>query len=246
MNILFEDTHYLILSKPQGMPSQKDPTGDLDLCSAAEDYLKHRDHKKTQLYVVHRLDRPVGGIITYAKSKEAASAFNKLLTDRTISKKYLCVAAGTPDKEADALVHYLKKKSGENRSVAVHANDTGAKQARLNYCVLEKTVVKGDALALLEVALDTGRHHQIRVQLATANLPLWGDSKYHPKARRKRNWTNIALWSYALSFNHPFTHEPLSIQDLPPHTQAPWQAFEKLKTGTIHIQGERTNPQHYV
>ncbi len=233
MNILFEDKHYIILSKPQGMPSQKDPTGDLDLCSAAEDYLKDRDHKRTDLYVVHRLDRPVGGIITYAKSKEAASAFTSLLKDHTLSKKYLCVATGIPDKETSALVHYLKKKSSENRSVSVHANDAGAKEARLTYHLLESAVLKRDSLSLLEVELETGRHHQIRVQLATVNLPLWGDAKYHPNARRKRKWTDIALWSYALSFIHPFTHQRISIKNLPPITQDPWQHFEKLKSNTM-------------
>ncbi len=228
MKILFEDTHFIILSKPQGVPSQKDQTGDKDLCTAVADYISRRDGKRTSLFVVHRLDRPVGGIIVYAKSAGAAGAFSKIISAHEIDKKYICVTDGKPPSIHGQLIHHLKKKAGQNVSVAVHANNDGAKEARLDYTCLESIAIRRDVLSLMEITLHTGRHHQIRVQMSSADMPLWGDAKYHPNARRKRNWTQIALWSYRLDFTHPFTKERVSLFDAPPNA-APWNLFEMFK-----------------
>lgn len=225
MNILFEDEHMIIVSKPQNMPSQSDPSGDLDLCSELEAFLKARDNKNITLYVVHRLDRPVGGIIAYAKTKDAAGKLSELIKKREFNKTYLCVACGTAEAVDTELIHYLKKKSGQNVSIAVHKNNEGAKEARLTYTRLDMVQVKRDTFSLLSVNLHTGRHHQIRVQMSAANLPLWGDAKYHPGAKRKRNWTQIALWSHKLNFVHPFTGAQITLVDFPPSSE-PWTHFD--------------------
>jgi len=228
MEIYFEDKHYIIVNKPPKVPSQSDPTGDLDLCTMVRTYISKRDHvKKRPLYVVHRLDRPVGGLITFAKTQKAADLFSQMIKERSLKKTYLCVAYGQAKEGTTQLTHYLKKKSGQNVSIAVHKNNEGAKEARLSYTSLESIKVKRDQLNLLKVHLETGRHHQIRVQLSAAELPLWGDAKYHPQAKRKRNWTQIALWSFELSFIHPFTKEKISLQSKPPAIE-PWTQFESI------------------
>lgn len=227
MKILFEDNKYFIVSKPQGIGSQSDQTGDMNMHALAEIFLSKRDGKKTRLYVVHRLDRPVGGIIVYAKSNKAAAAFSEIIQNRSIEKRYLCVATGVPDPSEALLTHYLKKKASENVSVAVHKNNDGAKEARLSYKTLESATLKRESLSLIEVELETGRHHQIRVQMSQSGLPIWGDLKYHPDAKRKRNWHNIALWSYKLRFKHPYTCEEICIYDYPADSD-PWSHFEYL------------------
>lgn len=225
MNIFFEDEHMIIVQKPPKTLSQKDDSGDLDLCTELEEYL----HLK-KLYVVHRLDRPVGGIIVYAKSKKAADKLTNCIKERAFHKTYLCVVCGQADPVAATLTDYLKKKSGQNLSVAVHKNNDGAKDAILHYQALQSLQVKRDKLSLVRVQLETGRHHQIRVQMSSHGLPLWGDAKYHPQARRKRNWTQIALWSHKLKFIHPFTGEDICIIDYPPNVE-PWSLFELDKSG---------------
>lgn len=228
MKVLFEDNHLIIVEKPPNVPSQSDPSGDKDLCTMVEEHIKKRDQlSRCTLYVVHRLDRPVGGIITYAKTKKAADQFTKLIQDRALSKTYLCVACGIPSMEESRLTHHLKKKAGQNVSIAVHKNNEGAKEAILSYKALGSVQVKRDSLTLMQVKLETGRHHQIRVQLSTEGLPLWGDAKYHPQAKRKRNWTQIALWSYELSFVHPVTQKNITLHSMPPTTE-PWTQFSKL------------------
>lgn len=227
MIIHFEDEHFIIVQKPPKMPCQSDETGDLDLCTDLESFINHRDKSAVTLYVVHRLDRPVGGIIAYAKSKEAACQLTVLIKDRSFKKTYLCVACGEPELSQACLTHYLKKKTGQNVSVAVHKNNEGAKEAKLSYSTLGTVKIKRDVLSLLEVNLETGRHHQIRVQMSASNLPLWGDAKYHPGAKRKKNWTQIALWSHKLEFVHPFTKDTISIIDMPP-TVEPWTHFSEI------------------
>ncbi len=220
MKIFFEDEHIVIVQKPPKSLSQKDDSGDIDLCSQLE---RHLNHKK--LFVIHRLDRPVGGIIVYAKTKTAADKMTQCIKERNFHKSYLCIACGHADPAQSTLVDYLKKKSGQNVSVAVHKNNEGAKEARLDYKTLETVQNKREPLSLLLVQLQTGRHHQIRVQMAAHGLPLWGDAKYHPRARRHRNWTQIALWSHRLVFKHPFSGEEICIVDYP-HNSEPWSLFQ--------------------
>ena len=228
MKIHFEDQYFIIADKPPKVPSQSDPTGDLDFCTMVENHINNRDGvRSTSLFLVHRLDRPVGGIIAYAKTKEAADRFSKMMKDRSLDKRYLCVTCGLAEIQEAKLVHYLKKKAGQNVSISVHKNNEGAKEARLAYKVLSTTKVKRDTLNLMEVALETGRHHQIRVQLSSENLPIWGDAKYHPQAKRKRNWTQIALWSHTLCFQHPFTKESIHLTSKPPATE-PWTQFADI------------------
>ncbi len=236
MLIHFEDSHYIVASKPPKIASQADTSGDLDFCTLLETFINQRDQSdeqissriNTNIFVVHRLDRPVGGLIVYAKSKEAARKFSNLIQSHSMDKIYMCVACGEPEVNEGTFLHYLKKKSGQNVSIAVHKNNEGSKKASLKYKTFQKEKVKRDTFTLLEITLETGRHHQIRVQLSTEGLPLWGDAKYNPATKRKRNWTQIALWSHKMTFVHPYSGTELSFIDWPPEAE-PWTLFEYFK-----------------
>lgn len=189
MRLLYEDGDLLVAVKPPGMASQPDKTGDEDLLTRLE------ADTKGKVYPVHRLDRPVGGVMVYGKSKAGAA-----LTG--LEKTYLAVVCGTLPKEG-TLVHFLKKRERDNTAQVVQKGVKGAKEARLSYRVLAER----EGLSLVEIALETGRHHQIRVQFAAAGAPLWGDRKYNPAFQRYRGKEPIALWAAGLAFRHPQTGE---------------------------------------
>lgn len=217
--IIYEDNSILICVKPPTFPVQSDKTGDLDLLSYLENYMKTvKNFEDPYVGLIHRIDRPVGGLVAFGKNKKSTGDISKQLQDRTFKKKYLTVVNGHPA-EDKTLVDYLKKKANTSLSRVVEENAPNAKKAVLNYKVIEKITDEeyGD-LSLLEVELETGRHHQIRVQLANEGFPIWGDSKYNDKFIDKRGWFQIALWAYYLSFKHPktnkqvtFTEDPLDV-----------------------------------
>lgn len=188
---LWESSEFLAVIKPPGVPVQPDKTGDIDMVSllAAE---------KKQLYVVHRLDRPVGGVLVFAKTKKAAAFFTEQSQKGELQKIYLAVVSGIPAEKQAKLTDWLLKKGRLNYSQVVREGTAGAKKAELRYRLLEKKEMK--KTALLEVELLTGRHHQIRVQMANAGMPLWGDTKYNPKFQHKRGSFSIGLWAYKLGF----------------------------------------------
>jgi len=226
MIIHYEDEHLIVVQKPSKVPCQSDPTGDMDLCTMLENIIQDKQNKtNSKLFVVHRLDRPVGGLIVYAKNQNTAQQLSKLIQERAFNKIYLCITCGETTNTEGHLIHHLKKKAGQNMSLAVHKNNEGAKEARLSYIVLDSLKIKRDTLSLMEVNLETGRHHQIRVQFSASGLPLWGDTKYNPAAKRNRNWTQIALWSHKLSFVHPVTLKQLEFIDWPEKVE-PWSLFE--------------------
>jgi len=226
MLIHYEDEHIIVVQKPPKMPCQNDPTGDRSLVNEIEAKLnkKVKSHRRINLHVVHRLDRPVGGLIVYAKTPKAAHGLSEQFKTRTFNKSYLCVVDGEAEPGDVQLVHHLKKKSGDNVSLVVHKNNEGAKEARLTYRAIDSVKVKRDTYTLVEVKLETGRHHQIRVQLSAAGLPLLGDTKYNPRYKRSRKWVQIALWSHKISFIHPITDEPLTFTDWPTE-EDPWTLF---------------------
>lgn len=228
MKIHYEDDDLIVATKPPGISSQADMIGDASFDVQLAEYIKNRDGlAKIGLHVVHRLDRPVGGLIVYAKSKRAAAALTKCIQERALKKTYLCVVHGIPETPQGELIHYLKKKSGQNLSLAVHANNEGAKMAKLSYQLLESSTAKAEKCALLQVDLETGRHHQIRVQMSTVGLPLWGDSKYGRQSRGRGGWKQIALWSHSLSFTHPFTGTRMDFNDWPDAVD-PWTRFKVI------------------
>ena len=206
--ILFEDEAMLVARKPQGMPTQADKTGDLDLLSALQQHCGH------PLGLVHRLDRPVGGLLVFAKTKNAETAFAKQMQEGLLEKRYRTVLCGKLPEEKGTLVDYLKKNMRTNLSHIVSPKEKAGKKAVLHYEVLEKIKEEEQVLSYVEIQLETGRHHQIRVQTSHAGAPIWGDKKYNPMFQRGGR-TEIALWSYSLKGYHPITKKPWHVEDLP-------------------------------
>ena len=208
MNILLEDKYMLAAVKPQGMPSQADKTGDLDLLSQLQEYAGQ------ELGLLHRLDRPVGGVILFAKDKKAEAILAKDLQEHKLNKRYLTVLCGKLPAEQGILEDYLLKNARTNLSEVVSKDRKGAKKAVLHYTRIAEKETDIGWLTLAEIKLETGRHHQIRVQTSHAGFPIWGDKKYH-KNFPKRGKTEIALWSYKLEGVHPKTNEPFVITAKP-------------------------------
>ena len=208
MQILFEDEYILAAVKPQGMPSQPDKTGDPDLLSLLE------ERTGQSLGLLHRLDRPVGGVILFAKDKKAEAVLAADLQDNKLNKRYLTVLCGRLSQEEGKMEDYLLKNARTNLSEVVSKDRKGAKKAVLHYKRLTEKETDTGWLTLAEIKLETGRHHQIRVQTSHAGVPIWGDKKYH-KNFPKRGKTDIALWSYLLEGVHPETKQPFIFKALP-------------------------------
>jgi 23S rRNA pseudouridine1911/1915/1917 synthase len=227
LKIIYEDKHILCLEKPQGIPSQSDKTSDEDLMSQALNYLKSKN-KNPYLGLIHRLDRPVGGVIVYAKNDFANKELSKQVQLRETKKEYLAVVCGKPEQDKGILEDYLKKLRTINMSKVTASDDKQAKSAKLEYTVLESLETEEyGILTLLKVKLYTGRHHQIRLQLSNAHMPIWGDNKYNKVFVKKKEWTQIALWSYKFGFSHPKTKEFAEYSSLPGNIY-PFELFKKL------------------
>ena len=216
MKILYEDAVMLAAVKPQGMPAQADKTGDLDLLSALE--------KETgqPIGLLHRLDRPVGGVMLFAKEKQAEAFLAKEIQAHRLKKSYLTVLCGRLPAEEGKCEDYLLKNARTNLSAVVSKERKGAKRAVLRYRRLAERETEMGVLTLAEIELETGRHHQIRVQTAHAGVPIWGDKKYN-RNFPKRGRTDIALWSYRLEGIHPQTKEMFSFTAKP--EQEPFSLF---------------------
>ena len=211
LNVLYEDNHIIVVEKFVNIPSQADKTEDLDMLSIVKEYIKRKYNKPGNVYVglVHRLDRPVGGVMVFAKTSKAASRLSEEVRSRTIKKKYLCIVNGKMEKDNAQLVDYLWKNQNENTSYVVKENKKNAKEAILDYKVL-KYDTKND-LSVLEILLHTGRHHQIRVQLSSRMHAIYGDNKYHGRGQG----TGICLWAYDLIIVHPTKKEEMEFKALP-------------------------------
>lgn len=216
MNVLFEDNHCLVIEKPVNVPMQADDSEDMDIVSLAKQYLKDKYAKPGNVYcgLVHRLDRPVGGVVVLAKTSKAASRLSDSVRKHELQKTYYTVVCGPLPKEKN-LEDYLIKDENTNRSRVTNASQ--GKLAQLSFKVIQQS----DDLSLLEVKLKTGRSHQIRVQFASRNCPLWGDQRYNKQAIVGQQ---IALWSTGLSFPHPITKEILHFESPLPKTK-PWTLF---------------------
>lgn len=223
LNVIYEDNHIIVVLKPQNILSQGDDTKDESLLDMVKNYIKEKYNKPGNVYVglVHRLDRPTGGVMVFAKTSKAASRLSEQLKNKKFTKKYLTVVLGTPKYKASRLEHFLKKDETNNIVSVVPRSEEGAKQAILEY----KTIKSANAVSLVEVQILTGRSHQIRVQMSQIGNPVFGDAKYKGDALAKGH--NLALWAYELSFEHPTTKKPMIFKYLPPTTLAPWNVFEK-------------------
>ena len=206
VKILFEDNHLLVVEKPANIPMQEDSSKDEDLLSMAKAYIKKKYDKPGEVYLglVHRLDRPVGGVCVFARTSKAASRLSRMIQEHHFEKQYLAIVEDHGLPEEGHLEDFLLKDSKTN-TVKV---DPRGKKAILDYRVLKRK----DDLALLEVDLKTGRSHQIRVQFSSRNHPLWGDQRYNPHAIKGQQ---IALWSHKIAFEHPVTKEKLEFTSSP-------------------------------
>jgi 23S rRNA pseudouridine1911/1915/1917 synthase len=219
LQILFEDNHIIIINKRAGDIEQGDKTGDKPLSDIVKEYIKDKYKKPGSVYlgVVHRLDRPTTGIVVFARTSKALSRLNKLFADKNISKTYWAIVGQKPSKETDTLIHWLKKNPKNNKSTAFTKETNNTKKAILHYKII-KTL---DRYYLLEVNLETGRHHQIRSQLASIGSSIKGDLKYG--FNRSNPDASIHLHSRKLEFVHPVSKENIQIIAAPPQDSI-WDA----------------------
>ncbi|WP_455255511.1 RluA family pseudouridine synthase [Porphyromonas sp.] len=207
--VVYEDNHLLCVSKRPGEIVQGDKTGDEPMSEALKAWLKEKYNKPGNVYlgVIHRLDRPVGGLVLFAKTSKALSRMNELFRTGDISKRYWAVVTARPPKHSDTLEQYLVRNESQNKSYVARqgAATPGAKLARLSYRLL----ASGEHYHLLEIELHTGRHHQIRCQLAALGCPIKGDLKYG--APRSNPGGSISLLSRQISFTHPVSKEALTL-----------------------------------
>jgi len=219
LQVLYEDNHIIIVNKRAGDIVQGDKTGDKPLSDVVKEYIKDKYKKPGSVYlgVVHRLDRPTTGIVVFARTSKALSRLNKLFADKNISKTYWAIVGQKPPKETYKLIHWLKKNPKNNKSTAFTKETNNTKKAILHYKII-KTL---NRYYLLEVNLETGRHHQIRSQLSKIGSPIKGDLKYG--FSRSNPDASIHLHSRKLEFVHPVSKENIRIIAAPPQ-DAIWEA----------------------
>ena len=211
LNVLYEDNHIIVVVKPVNIPSQADKTGDIDMLAIIKEYLKEKYNKPGEVYLglVHRLDRPTGGVMVFAKTSKAASRLSEQIREKQIHKKYLCIVDGKMENRVGTMKDCLLKNEKTNTSKVVKEGTKNAKEAVLDYEVVKYN--EEINMSVVKVNLHTGRHHQIRVQFASRNHSLSGDQKYGTRGRGKQ----LALWAYSLSFMHPTKKENMEFESYP-------------------------------
>ena len=223
LNILYEDNHIIVVEKPVNIPSQGDKTGDLDMLTIIKQYLKEKYQKPGNVYVglVHRLDRPVGGVMVFAKTSKAASRLSDEVREKVFKKKYLAVVDGKIDSLTRILEDCLLKNERNNMSKVVSKETKNSKYAKLEYEVLKYDEKLN--LSVLKILLYTGRHHQIRVQLSSRAHSIYGDQKYGTRGHGKQ----ITLWAYSLKILHPITKKEMIFKVLP-NKIGSWKIIEDI------------------
>lgn len=226
--ILHEDNHVIVVLKPQNIPSCEDESKDRDMLTIIKDYIKVKYDKPGNVYLglVHRLDRPTGGVMVFAKSSKAAARLSEQIKNGDFEKRYFAVLMGTPKEEKATLTHYMKKNAINNMVYVCPPTVSGAKFAELEYELIDKT----ENLSLVDVRLHTGRSHQIRVQMNAIGTPIYGDMRYGGEKAVKGN---LALWAYYLSFTHPVSKERMVFRVQPPKDLTPWTSFNTERSITI-------------
>lgn len=207
LEVLFEDNHLIIINKQSGDIVQGDKTGDTPLSDIVKEYIKDKYSKPGNVFlgVVHRLDRPTTGVVVFARTSKALERFNKMLRDKTVKKTYWAVVKNKPKNDFDTLTGYLRKNPKNNKSTSYSSEIEGSKKAVLHYKILKSL----DNYHLLEIDLETGRHHQIRCQLAAIGSPIKGDLKYG--FDRSNKDASIHLHAQKIEFTHPVTKETVLI-----------------------------------
>lgn len=226
MEILYEDNHIIVVSKPQGVPSQPDETGDLDMLSMVKKYIKEKYNKPGEAFVglVHRLDRPTGGVMVFAKTSKAASRLAEQMKSGDFDKTYYAVVCGKPRERKGKIVSFLKKDEKTNMAKIVPQSEEGAKRAELDYEMLEFDEKTNHAL--VKVKLYSGRGHQIRVQMKSIKCPIYGDQKYGGENMDK---VMLNLFACELAFLHPTTKQKMIFRVFPPENIQAWNEFNLEK-----------------
>ena len=219
--ILYEDNHIIVVLKPQNTACCPDESKDDNLLDCVKSYIKTTYEKPGNVFtgLVHRLDRPTGGVMVFAKTSKAAARLSEQMKTGGFEKRYFAVLCGSPSKKKATLENYLKKHSLNNMVYVCTQTEEGAKFASLDYEIKEEAC----GLSLAEINLNTGRTHQIRVQTASINAPVYGDMRYGGDKAVKGK---LALWAYSLRFTHPTTGEKLRFVAQPPVESAPWNKFD--------------------
>ncbi len=215
IRVLYEDNHLLVVEKPANVPVQADASGDEDLLTACKGYIKEKYAKPGEVYLglVHRLDRPVGGVMVFARTSKAAARLTEQFSAHRARKRYAAIVEGSAPGEG-RLADFLWKDERTNTTSVVPEGTPGAKLAKLSF----RTLAREGDLSLLDVDLQTGRPHQIRVQLSHAGFPIHGDQRYNPAAQVGEQ---IRLWAYALTIVHPTLKEEMTFYALPPFGEFP-------------------------
>jgi 23S rRNA pseudouridine1911/1915/1917 synthase len=221
LNVLYEDNHIIVVEKKPNILSQSDITGDKDLLTMVKEYVKEKYKKEGNVYIglVHRLDRPVGGIMVFARTSKAAKRLNEQIKKHEFNKTYVAVLDGNLNKEKGKLVNYLYKDERLKKSFVTSKDNKNAKLSELEYEVIGhincKTIVK--------INLITGRHHQIRVQLSSRQHSIYGDQKYGGRGHGKQ----ICLWAYKLTIQHPISKEEMVFMAVPEKEKS-WKILEDV------------------
>lgn len=224
LHIVYEDNHIIAVNKSNSEIVQGDKTGDESLSDRVKEYIKRKYNKPGDVYlgVVHRIDRPVSGIVLFARTSKAATRLSKMFLEKQIKKTYWAVVKSLPEADQGTLTHYMIKNQEKNRSKAYDSPRKNAKEAILNY----KLVSSSANYHLLEIDLETGRHHQIRCQLAKIGCPIRGDLKYG--AARSNKGGGISLHAKRIEFEHPVKKELIVIDVAPPKEDSLWNEFANM------------------
>lgn len=228
LHVIYEDNHIIVVEKSPNIPSQADKTGDTDMITIIKQYIKEKYNKPGNVYLglVHRLDRPVGGVMVFAKTSKAASRLSEEVRLKQFKKEYLVVVDGKLDEKQGTLEDYLLKNQKNNISKVVKEGTKNSKYAKLEYEVLAYN--EEIDLSVLKINLHTGRHHQIRVQLSSRSHSIYGDQKYGTRGRGKQ----IALWAYSLKIIHPITKKEMVFKSIP-EKNGTWKILEKIEESEL-------------
>ncbi len=223
--VIYQDHHIIAINKPANMPVQSDKTGDASVMHYLSSYFKHKhpDAEALFLELPHRIDRPTSGIVLIAQSPKALRALNKQFQAQKVTKTYWAVVRQLPEPTSGTLIHHLVRSAKHNKAFTFTEARKTSKLAKLHY----KAIAQSDNYHLLEIEPETGRHHQIRAQLAAIGCPIKGDIKYGAKRTNKEG--GIHLHAYSISFEHPTTKRTVNITAAPPENDAIWQYFQQNK-----------------
>ena len=216
IEILHKDKDFIVCVKPQGIPSQPDTTGDEDMTSLLKESLKECG-EKADIFVVHRLDRATGGLILYARNQASASIFSRLVAEKDgFSKEYLALVSGAPNENSGNMTDYLFKDSAQKKAFVVKSERKGAKLASLDYEVAKTININDKTFSLLNIKLHTGRFHQIRAQLSSRGMPIFGDGKYGSREKAPC----FALWANKIAFT--YKGKAYEFEKNPDFETTPW------------------------